>query len=68
MSDQERDKLAKATDEDGGDEVDAHRHSGRGANDEAEGGDDVEAHKLQSRGANDEDGGDDVEAHKMAGR
>ena len=43
MSDQERDKLAKETDEESGEDVEAHHMSGRGANDEE--GDDVEAHK-----------------------
>jgi hypothetical protein len=72
MSDQDRDKIAaesdesieevdahklmKATDEDGGDDVEAHRHGGRDRNSgrdaSGEGGsdDDVEAHKLQGRG------------------
>lgn len=52
MSEQDRDKLAKK-DEDGGDEVEAHRLPGRGANDE---------------GGTDDEGGDDVEAHRLPGR
>jgi hypothetical protein len=50
MSDQERDKHVKATDEDGGDEVEAHKHGHRDAdstNDDD--GDDVEAHKMSGR-------------------
>ena len=50
MSDQERDKLQKETDENGAEDVEAHKHGGRDQlakqNDEDDGGDDVEAHKL----------------------
>lgn len=53
MSDQERDKLQNENqDEDGGDDVEAHKHSDRGklqANDDDTGGDDVEAHKLGAK-------------------
>ncbi len=48
MSDQERDKVFKAEEDDGSDEVEAHRNTGRGADaTDDDGGDDVEAHKLQ---------------------
>lgn len=53
MSDQERDKLQKDSDEDGAEDVEAHKHGGR----------DMHGH----RGA-DEDTNDDVEAHKLGGK
>lgn len=47
MSDQERDKLIKATDEDGGDDVEAHKHGHREADGSTDddSSDDFEAHK-----------------------
>lgn len=53
MSDQERDKLSNETNDEGGEDVEAHKlsrdmNSTRGADDAAEddSSDDVEAHKL----------------------
>jgi hypothetical protein len=70
MSDQERDKHVKATDEDGGDEVEAHKHGHRDADSTNDDDNDVEAHKHGHRDADstNDDDGDDVEAHKMSGR
>lgn|GEM_PF-4125590 len=53
MSDQERDKLVKETDEEGAEDVEAHKHGGRD--------------QHSGRGA-DEDASDDVEAHKLGGK
>jgi hypothetical protein len=49
VSDQERDSLAKATEDESGDDVEAHKYGNvlPKENDE-EGDDDVEAHKLQT--------------------
>jgi hypothetical protein len=49
MSDNERGKHQKATDDDSTADVEAHKHPERDANDEGtddEGGDDVDAHML----------------------
>lgn len=64
MSDQDRDRIAQTDDDEGTEEVEAHRIAAT----DGDAGDDVEAHShgvrgaLGSRGA-DDDGDDDVEAH-----
>ena len=52
MSDQERDKHIKATEDEGGDDVEAHKHG----------------HREADGAAGDEDSSDDVEAHKLHGK
>ena len=50
MSDQERDQLAKETDEESTEDVEAHKHGTLGATDDDDGDDDVEAHKHATNG------------------
>jgi hypothetical protein len=68
MSDQDRDRLIKGTEdaEESTEDVEAHRKGGRLANDDAD--EEVRAHVKGGRLANDDDGGDDVEAHVKASR
>jgi hypothetical protein len=68
MSDQDRDKLVKESDDLGEstEDVEAHVKAGRGAAEEAD--EEVRAHVKGGRGATDDDSGDDVEAHVKAGR
>jgi len=47
VSDQERDKLVKETDEESGEDVEAHKFPNQDSTDE-DSSDDVEAHKLPS--------------------
>ena len=67
VSDQERDKHVKATDEDEGGEVEAHKHGHRDADISSDDdSNDVEAHKHGHREADaGSDDSDDVEAHKL---
>jgi hypothetical protein len=67
MSDQERGKHVKATDEDEGGEVEAHKHGHRDADISTDDdSNDVEAHKHGHRDADaGSDDSDDVEAHKL---
>jgi hypothetical protein len=66
MSEQDRDRKWGNSEGDEPDDVEAHKHSGRGATDDE--GDDVEAHKHSGRGATDDDDGDDVDAHMHTAR
>jgi hypothetical protein len=55
MSDKERGKLMKATDDRGGDEVEAHKHGGREA----------DKHGGREDNIGTDDDSDTVEAHKL---
>jgi hypothetical protein len=63
--DQDRDRIFGSDEGETPEDVDAHQHAVRSADED--GGDDVEAHQHAVRSAND-DGDDDVEAHQLSGR